>query len=156
MPHRLTAFGCTAWTVTGAGLCLGVLSGFTIRIVVFPAAVLVVGVLLVQPGTGNGSAIGLVSGAGLVPLRVAYLNHSGPGELCLRPHRAALRRNVEPWPWLAVGLFLAAAGMLLFIRRHRATVAKRGRKASATVPMVMLCGPYDHAVSGFTPSFAYI
>jgi hypothetical protein len=156
MPHRLTAFGCTAWTVTGAGLCLGMMSGFTIGIVVFPAAVLVVDVLLVQPGTGNGSAIGLVSGAGLVPLRVAYLNHNGPGEVCLRPHRAALRRNVEPVA-MARGRVVPRRGRYTAVHPTAPGHSRQTRlKGQRDRPVVMLCGPSGHAVSGFTPSFAYI
>ena len=118
---RPSALGFAGWTLTGAGLCLGVLSGFTIGIVVLPVALLLTGVMLVLPRTRSGSAVGLVSGAGLVPLYVAYLNRSGPGEVCAQTRTEQRCQEMwSPWPWLAVGLFLTLVGIILFrVSLHR-------------------------------------
>jgi hypothetical protein len=131
---RTLAFA--GWTVAGAGLCLGVLTGFTIGIVVLPAALFLVGVLLVRPGSRNRSAVGLVSGAGLVPLYIAYLNRSGPGDVCTTTRTE--RRCAQmwsPWPWLAVGLLLVAAGIALFYRysHHHLPMSDRCRVKGGVV-----------------------
>jgi hypothetical protein len=115
MTHRPNALGFAGWTLAGAGLCLGVLSAFTVGIVVLPVALLLTGVMLVRRRTRNGSALGLVSGAGLVPLYIAYLNRSGPGDVCTQSRTEQHCQQMwSPWPWLAVGVFLALLGIILF------------------------------------------
>lgn len=127
-PNRPTALGFAGWTVAGVGICLGLLTGFTIGIFVLAAAALLVGALRPRPGDRNGSAVGLVSGTGLVPLYVAYLNRAGPGEVCTRTLTEQRCDEMwSPWPWLATGLVLVALGVALFTRQHRTPARRQPR-----------------------------
>lgn len=110
-----------AWAVVGLGLTVAALTPFTIGIVVFPATAVVLLVLLLWPGGRNISAIGLLSGPGLVFLYVGYLNRGGPGDVCGvtgTEHHCVTEWN--PWPEVAVGVVLLATGVGLFMwfRRH--------------------------------------
>jgi hypothetical protein len=110
-----------AWTLVGAGTALALLTPMTIGPFVALGVLVVVAALLRWRGRPNCSVAGLLSGAGLIPLYVAYLNRGGPGEVC-----SAIRDGQEcadewsPWPWLAVGVLLVTAGAGLFaVRRTR-------------------------------------
>lgn len=91
------------------------------------AAVVALGgaVLLIWRRGLGGSATGVLSGAGLIPLYIAYLNRHGPGQVC----RSAGSTSTEctdawnPWPFLAIGLLLIAAGAFLFVILRRRTRA---------------------------------
>jgi hypothetical protein len=66
-----------------------------------------------------------LSGAGVLPLVVAWLNRDGPGDVCTEwsgTQCAASTEEWSPWPWLAVGVVLVAAGVVLttLAVRHRA------------------------------------
>jgi hypothetical protein len=78
--------------------------------------VLIAGVVLVRrAGTMEHGVTGLMSGAGLLPVFIAYLNRHGPGEYC---ETTATEQHCtsewSPWPWLVVGVVLVAGGALLF------------------------------------------
>lgn len=112
-----------AWMLAGAGIALGVLSLFSIGVVVLPAALVVTVALSIWPRSRNRSAAGLVTGAGLLPLYVAFLNRDGPGTVCVTT--ATSQSCVDewsPWPWFAAGLALVLAGLAL--------AAILGRKAN--------------------------
>lgn len=128
-PRRPSAaLGFAGWTVAGAGICLGLLTGFTIGIFVLALTALLVGALLAAPGERDGGAVGLVSGAGLVPLYVAYLNRAGPGEVCTRTRAEQRCEEMwNPWPWLAAGIFLVVLGVVLFTRQHRTPARRQPR-----------------------------
>ncbi len=64
-----------------------------------------------------------LSGAGVLPLVVAWLNRDGPGDVCRAIGDAGQECTEEwsPWPWLAAGVALVAAGVVLTAvatRRH--------------------------------------
>jgi hypothetical protein len=105
-----------AWGGVGAGLCLATLTPLTIGILVLPAAVAAGAVLLIWRRSRNGSAVGLLSGVGIVPLYVGYLNRDGPGNVC---HTIAGGQECvgewSPVPWLVLGGLLAACGCALFL-----------------------------------------
>ncbi|GMA23370.1 hypothetical protein GCM10025864_11290 [Luteimicrobium album] len=65
-----------------------------------------------------------LSGAGVLPLVVAYLNREGPGDVCTAYSGGQCVAGTEewsPWPWLVVGVGLVVAGVVL------STVAARRR-----------------------------
>jgi uncharacterized membrane protein len=104
-----------AWTAVGAGACLALLTLLTIGVAVL-VVVLIAGALLVRrAGTMEHGVTGLMSGAGLLALFIAYLNRHGPGEYC---QTTATEQHCStewsPWPWLVVGVVLVAGGVLLF------------------------------------------
>jgi glycerol-3-phosphate acyltransferase PlsY len=111
------AFG--AWAVLGAAATLGVL------ILGVPALVLVgfgVWFVLARPGLRR-SAIGALSGAGVVLLYVAFVHRRGPGVLCWRTATAAGCDQYEnPWPWLGAGVVLLTAGLVARARGTRPRV----------------------------------
>jgi hypothetical protein len=116
-----------AWTAVGAGACLALLTVLTIGLPVL-VVVLIAGALLVRrAGTMEHGVTGLMSGAGLLLVFIAYLNRHGPGEYC---QTTATERHCasewSPWPWLVVGLFLVAGGALLF----REALRGRGREGA--------------------------
>jgi MYXO-CTERM domain-containing protein len=112
------------WAVIGAGLVLGILTGFTIGVFVLPAT----GVLIVVVATRKTSAegvLGLVSGLGVPLCYVAYLNRDGPGEICRQyANGSSCTQEWNPWPWLVVGAAFVLGGVALFaLRRRRPVVA---------------------------------
>jgi hypothetical protein len=56
-----------------------------------------------------------LSGAGIVPLVVAWLNRDGPGDVCRAIGGAGSECTEEwsPWPWLAAGVVLVGAGVVV-------------------------------------------
>lgn len=122
-----------AWGGVGAGLCLAALSALTIGIFVLPVAVAAAIALLVWRRGRNVSIVGLLSGFGLIPLYVGYLNRDGPGTVC---HVIAGGQQCDsewnPVPWLAAGALLVAAGIALFawLRARPGSQAGQG----ATLP----------------------
>ena len=86
---------------------------------------MLIGLLARRAGLGAATN-GLLCGAGVIPLYVAYLNRGGPGQVCTATDSAgtitsACVSESSPWPWLAAGLLLIATGAALFL------VTRRGR-----------------------------
>ncbi|HEX9032294.1 MAG TPA: hypothetical protein VF834_10655 [Streptosporangiaceae bacterium] len=105
-----------AWTAVGAAFSLAVASLLSIGIFVLPVAIVGLALLLSRQASRNGSAAGAVCGLGIVPLYVAYLNRSGPGDVCTSIAGGGQECTQEwtPWPFLASGLLLVAGGLALF------------------------------------------
>jgi MYXO-CTERM domain-containing protein len=110
-----------AWLAVGAGFCLSLATVLTIGVFVLPATIVALIVLLSRPGSRNSSAAGAISGLGLVPLYVAFLNRSGPGTVCSSTAGGGQECTDQwsPWPFLAIGLLLVAAGLGLFLALRR-------------------------------------
>lgn len=118
--EALKVWSFIAWPVVGAALSLSVLGAMTIGIFVLPFALL--GLLaLLKWGGNRKSSVGLISGAGLPFLYVAYLNRNGPGTVCSPYGNGGQSCTDEwsPWPWLLIGAVLVVAGVLLFVRLRR-------------------------------------
>jgi hypothetical protein len=65
------------------------------------------------------SAFGLLTGAGLPLLFVAYLQRQGPGTTCWHTALAAgCDQHLSPLPWLIVGITLVLAGLIAQIRHN--------------------------------------
>lgn len=105
-----------AWAAIGAGLGLIV---SVIGVITAPLSAAAGLLLWRRRETARPAVAGLLSGAGLVPLYVAFLNRGGPGRDCWRTATASgCWELMNPWPWLAVGLVLVAGGLV---------AARRGR-----------------------------
>jgi hypothetical protein len=110
-----------AWAIVGACACLALLTALTIGPVLLVAVVMALVVLIRRPGGVGEGVNGLVSGAGVLLLTIAYLNRHGPGEYCeTSATETHCTSEWSPWPWLVVGVLLGAAGVLLFRRAVRA------------------------------------
>lgn len=116
MTVRPTTGPFLAWGGVGAGLCLAALTPLTIGILVLPLAVASGIALLAWRRGRSGSAVGLLSGLGIVPLYVGYLNRDGPGNIC---HTIAGGQEClaewNPVPWLVLGGLLVVVGGGLFL-----------------------------------------
>lgn len=113
-PPRWTAF--IGWAV------LGVIAGLSA--VSFPSGLVVpivasVVVVRVRPASRR-SWSGLLAGIGAVFLFVAYVQRRGPGTTCWHTATAAgCDEYLDPLPWVAVGVPLVVAGLVVQVRRIR-------------------------------------
>lgn len=98
------------WLFVGAGAVLGLVGIASIGVFVLPATVVVlVAAILYSKGRG---AAGLLLGAGLVLLYVAFLHRQGPGEVCASDAvSTTCVDQLNPWPFLAVVAILALLGI---------------------------------------------
>ena len=113
-----------AWFVAGiaagAGLAVSLLGALTIGIFVLPFPVALTVLLAVRHPEG---LIGAISGLGLPPLFVAYLNRDGPGTVCTSvAGGTSCTDEWAPLPWAVAGLVLVAVGIVVFgmVARPRA------------------------------------
>lgn len=108
------------WALVGTGVSLGVMGAMTIGLFVLPVALAAGGLLLWRDGVTSNVA-GALSGAGVIPLYISWLNRDGPGFICtsLGDSGESCVQQWSPWPWLVAGLVFMAAGVLLFSRLRR-------------------------------------
>jgi hypothetical protein len=116
-----------AWAAVGAAYLLALLTIPSIGLFVAPLPIAATVLLVTRRGAGRGLP-GLLSGAGVPVLYVAYLNRSGPGTVCSTTHSGqSCVDQYNPWPWLACGLIAVVAGLVVFVtlevRRHRSADA---------------------------------
>ncbi|WNM29031.1 hypothetical protein RKE30_00720 [Streptomyces sp. Li-HN-5-11] len=110
-----------AWLAVGALGSLGLLSILTIGAYLLPVAVVAAGLLATRRGSRAGLA-GVLSGLGVPLLYVAFLNRGGPGSVCTTTATGqSCADEYNPWLWLAAGVALLLAGVVLgVVRQHRA------------------------------------
>jgi len=107
------------WCLAGAGLCLGVLSILTIGPFVLLVTLGLCAWLLWRVDFGWGM-LGLLSGAALPLLYVAWLNRDGPGTVCTSTAtETSCGDEWSPWPFVVVGVVLIVAGLVAFLHFRR-------------------------------------
>ena len=124
MRQRLAFLG---WMLPGIALCLALLTPFTIGLAALALAGVLVVALMATGAYRDGSPAGLLSGTGPVLLYVAWLNRHGPGTVCTALHGGGQQCTDEwsPWPWLAAGVALVVAGLIV-----RRSAVSSGRSAA--------------------------
>lgn len=120
--QKLHLAGCAwfwAWALVGGGVVFGYLAILSIGILILVPAVIVSVYLIVHRRPVEGR-FGLLSGAGAILLLIAYLNRSGPGDIC--SHTAttvSCGQQWDPLPWLVAGLVCFTAGVVGHAWRSR-------------------------------------
>lgn len=104
-----------AWALVGAASSLGLLSLWTIGMLVLLCAAVGTALLVTHRQTDRGLP-GLLSGLSLPVFYVAYLNRDGPGDVCVTTGtEQSCTEEWSPWPWLAAGIVLGLAGIVVFL-----------------------------------------
>ena len=104
------------FALIGAGFILGFL---TLSVLFVVPIVVAVVLMAVRPNVLK-STFGLMAGAGLVLIYVAYVQRRGPGTVCWQTATASgCDEYLNPWPWLVVGITLVVAGILAHVSRMR-------------------------------------
>jgi hypothetical protein len=102
------------WALLGCAAALGFVS---LGVLVL-APVAIVGALMASRPTIRRSTFGLLSGAGILLLYVAWLQRAGPGTTCWRTATASgCDQHLNPLPWLLVGIALFIGGVVAHARR---------------------------------------
>jgi hypothetical protein len=106
--------------LAGSALALGFVS-FALWVFLIPIGLSLVSVVIAARAAHN-SAFGLLSGAGISLLVVAYIQRDGPGTTCWHTATASgCDQHLDPRPWLIAGVLFLAAGLvaqtMLSIRR---------------------------------------
>lgn len=106
-----------AWFLVGASFTMGLLSILTIGVPILVVAVIATVALSLSKRARTGVP-GLVSGLAVPLLYVAFLNRSGPGQVCTTiADETSCIQQWSPWGWTAAGVVLLVAGGALFSRR---------------------------------------
>jgi hypothetical protein len=112
-----TAF--LVWGLAGVGLCFGVLSILTVGAFVLLVTLGACGWLLYRWDFGWGM-LGLLLGAAVPLLYVAWLNRDGPGTVCTTEGAVtSCGDQISPWPFVAMALVAAVIGIVSFVRLRR-------------------------------------
>lgn len=109
VPHSVRCAWFWAWVPVGALGVLGVLALGTLAL----APALLVGAVMMRSSIARRSAFGLLSGAGVSLLFIAYVQRDGPGTTCYHTAMTAgCDSHLNPVPWLLIGLSLFLAGFV--------------------------------------------
>jgi hypothetical protein len=134
---RVRAWPFFAWAVVGAGGGVALAAALTIGIFVLPLVTAATMGLLGWPGSRTVAVVGVVSGLGLVPLYIAFLNRGGPGDVCTSSASGqSCISEWSPWPWFVAGVLLVCAGAILFTRLRPAATPP-----AAAPPAIPPSGP---------------
>jgi hypothetical protein len=105
-----------AWAAVGCVGALGLVSLGPAALVAAAA----VGLLLARVPLARRSASGLLAGAGLVSLLVAYVQRDGPGVTCWHTVSAAgCDQHLNPVPWLVIGIACVTVAVVTQSRHAR-------------------------------------
>src|ERR1700740_2241235 len=113
--HAIACLSFSAWAIVGAVGALGLVSLGPIAL----GPAVIAGGALSTSHTARSSTPGLLAGAGLVFLFIAYVQRQGPGTTCWHTTTAVgCDQHLNPIPWLLIGLLLVI-GAILLQKRHR-------------------------------------
>lgn len=102
-----------AWAVIGGLSVLGLIS-FVVWFALAVIPLTAIGVFMAMRPSSRDSAFGLLTGAGLLLLYVAYVQRDGPGTTCWHTATAGgCEEHLDPVPWLVVGIVFVVAGVVL-------------------------------------------
>jgi hypothetical protein len=105
-----------AWATVGGIAAVGLISLGPVAL----APATVAGVAMALSRNGRQSLFGLLAGAGLLALFVAYVQRAGPGVTCWHTATASgCDQHLDPVPWLVAGVLLVVAAVTGQIRRGR-------------------------------------
>jgi hypothetical protein len=112
--HAIACLWFWAWAIVGAVGAVGLVSLGPIAL----GPAVIAGAALSTRHTARSSRSGLLAGAGLVSLFVAYVQRQGPGTTCWHTSTAVgCDQHLNPIPWLVIGLLLLI-GAILLQKRH--------------------------------------
>jgi hypothetical protein len=115
-PHVVQCGWFWAWAAVGVAGALGAISLGPIALIPSVTAALAMS----RSRSASRSALGLLAGAGLLSLFVAFVQRDGPGTTCWHTAMASgCDQHLNPVPWLVVGILLVGGGVLAQARRIR-------------------------------------
>jgi len=104
----------------GALVAFGVAGLATIGLFLLALAAVLVALALVVPSLRPPSVPGLLVGLSTAPLYIAWLNRDGPGLVCTTTADSmSCSDQWSPWPFVAVGVLFAGAGVALLVVGRR-------------------------------------
>lgn len=117
---RMRATGLSLWFAVGAayGFCLAGL--LTVGAFLLPIALAGTALLFRRRSTRGGWP-GVIGGPAAALFYLAYLNRSGPGNICTTIGSGqSCMQQYAPWPFLVAALvLLGATGITIAVRRNR-------------------------------------
>jgi hypothetical protein len=114
--HLAAWSGFCAWAFFGTVAAFGLLIGGTIAVL---PILLGVWLLATRPSLRR-SWFGVMTGAGVTLLYIAYVQRRGPGTTCWQTATAAgCDEHLNPLPWLIAGAALVLLGFIAQARRMR-------------------------------------
>jgi hypothetical protein len=112
------AAGFIGYLLASAMISFGLLAVFTPFVLFALLGLALATVLLVRRHTGA-DLFGLISGLSAVPLWLAWSNRGGPTYDCARGSGDNCPDLSSPWPWVAAGVALLAAGIAAYAFARR-------------------------------------
>lgn len=131
-PPRLRRF--LAWLLVGVAFAFSLLAIFSIGVPLLRVAV-VASVMLAWRSASTAGAFGVISGLGLPMLDMAFMNRSGPGTICTTTRTSqSCIDELNPVPWLVIGVTLIALGVVGFVLRQHGHTGKAQRPSPGECP----------------------
>jgi hypothetical protein len=108
------------WAGVGALGAFGIAGLATIGVFLLGGAVLLAAIALSIPALRPPCAPGFLVGLSTAPLYIAWLNRGGPGLVCTTtPDSMTCADQWSPWPFVALGVLFAGAGLVLLLITRR-------------------------------------
>jgi hypothetical protein len=120
----------------GALAAFGIAGLATIGLFLLALASVLMAVAFAVPLLRRPSVPGFLLGLSTAPLYIGWLNRGGPGTVCTTTADSTSCADLwSPWPFVAVGVLLAGAGVApLVMTRRRAPVPPSTASAEAAGP----------------------